>query len=84
MKKPLAHQISPDQPPHQARPEITIRELLTDQEVAEYIGGITARTVREWRAKRGLPFIRLTNKVIRVRRADLDGWLVKQRVARMQ
>jgi hypothetical protein len=42
------------------------------------------RTIRSWRTHRGLPFIRITNKVIRIRRADLDEWLARHRVAMMQ
>ena len=58
-------------------------EIFTDQTAAEYIGGIKARAVRDWRTKRGLPFIRVTSKVCRIRRADLDKWLAQHRVATM-
>lgn len=47
------------------------RELFDDDSAAAYIGDITARTIRNWRTQRGLPFIRITNKVIRIRRSDL-------------
>ena len=57
---------------------------IDDESAAAYIGGITARTIRSWRTYRGLPFIRITNKVIRIRRADLDEWLARHRVAMMQ
>jgi phage antirepressor YoqD-like protein len=30
---------------------------------------------------RGLPFIRVTPKVVRIRRADLDKWLARHQVA---
>lgn len=56
-------------------------EIFTDQTAADYIGGIKARAVRDWRTKRGLPFIRVTSKVCRIRRADLDKWLASHRVA---
>ena len=59
-------------------------EIFTDQTAADYIGGIKARAVRDWRTKRGLPFIRVTAKVCRIRRADLDRWLAQHRVATMQ
>ena len=59
-------------------------EIFTDQTAAEYIGGIKARAVRDWRTKRGLPFIRVTSKVCRIRRADLDKWLAQHRVATMK
>jgi excisionase family DNA binding protein len=56
-------------------------EILDDTSAAAYIGGIKARTIRDWRTCRGLPFIRITSKVIRIRRADLDEWLERHRVA---
>ena len=56
-------------------------EIFTDETAAAYIGGIKARAVRDWRTKRGLPFIRVTAKVCRIRRADLDRWLAQHRVA---
>ncbi len=59
-------------------------EIFTDETAAEYIGGIKARAVRDWRTKRGLPFIRVTAKVCRIRRADLDIWLAQHRVATMK
>jgi len=39
------------------------------------------RTLRLWRHTRGLPYIRITSKVIRYRRADIDEWLAQRRVA---
>lgn len=56
-------------------------QILTDETAAAYIGGIEPRTVRAWRTCRGLPFLRITPKVIRIRRADLDKWLARQQVA---
>ena len=56
-------------------------ELLTDETAAAYIGGIEPRTVRSFRMSRGLPFVRITPKVIRIRRADLDKWLARHAVA---
>ena len=43
--------------------------------------GITPRTLRLWRHTRGVPHLRLTPRVIRFRKSDLDGWLAKHRVA---
>lgn len=60
------------------------REIFDDASAAAYIGGITARTIRNWRTHRGLHFIRITSKVIRIRRADLDDWLARHRVAMIQ
>lgn len=56
-------------------------QLLTDKTAAHYIGGIEPRTVRTWRTGRGLPFLRITSKVIRIRKVDLDKWLARQQVA---
>ena len=59
-------------------------EVFDDDSAAVYIGGITARTIRNWRSHRGLPFIRITSRVIRIRRSDLDEWLARHRVAMIQ
>ena len=55
-------------------------EILTDETTAALLG-VEPRTIREWRATRGLPFIRITPKVIRIRRPDLNKWLAKHQVA---
>ena len=47
---------------------------LTEQETAAVLG-IAPRTVRLWRRTRGLPHVVVTAKVIRVPRAELDGWM---------
>jgi len=56
-------------------------EFFDDAGAAKYVGGIESRTIRDWRTKRGLPFLKLTAKVVRIRRADLDQWLANHRVA---
>jgi excisionase family DNA binding protein len=58
-------------------------EILTDETTATLLG-VEPRTIREWRATRGLPFIRITPKVIRIRRPDLNKWLAKHQVAMMR
>ena len=55
--------------------------LFDDDGAAEYVGGVTPRAVRDWRNKRGLPFLRITAKVVRIRRSDLDDWLASHRRA---
>ena len=60
------------------------REIFDDASAAAYIGGITGRTIRNWRTHRGLPFIRITARTIRIRRADLDDWLARHRIAMIQ
>jgi hypothetical protein len=59
----------------------TAAELLTDETAAAYIGGIEPRTIRSWRMSLGLPFVRLTPKVVRIRRADLDKWVARRQCA---
>ena len=56
-------------------------EIFDDTTAAAYVGGIQARAIRDWRTKRGLPFLRLTNKICRIRKMDLDRWLSQHRVA---
>ena len=58
----------------------TAAELLTDTQAAALLS-VEPRTLRLWRHTRGLPHIRLTSKVIRYRRADLDAWLGRHYVA---
>lgn len=49
-------------------------ELLTEAQTASLLN-VEPRTVRLWRLTRGLPFLRVTSKVIRLRRRDLNEWL---------
>lgn len=51
--------------------------LMTEDEVAAMLR-VEPRTVRLWRQTRGLPFIRLSRKVVRFRRADVEAWLARQ------
>ena len=55
------------------------REILDDAQTADYLQ-TTERTLRLWRNRLGLPHIRISNKTIRYRRADLDAWLSRRRV----
>jgi len=55
-------------------------ELWTDEVCAEYLS-VEPRTLRLWRNTRGLPFIRITSKVIRYRQPDVEGWLDRRRCA---
>jgi excisionase family DNA binding protein len=58
----------------QTSPANQAGDLLTDTEAAALLS-VEPRTLRLWRHTRGLPHIRLTSKVIRYRRCDLDAWL---------
>jgi hypothetical protein len=55
-------------------------DILDDRAAAAYLI-TTPRTLRLWRQTRGLPFIRITSKVLRYRRPDLDAWLDRRRIA---
>jgi len=55
-------------------------ELFNDATGGAYIG-VEARTMAVWRKTKGLPFIRLSAKCVRYRRADLDAWIARHRVA---
>jgi len=57
-----------------------VNENLNESEACQYLGGVTPRTLQEWRRKRGLPHIKLTAKHIIYKRVDLDGWLERFRV----
>lgn len=58
---------------------ISVTELLNDEQAASLLG-VEPRTLRLWRRTRALPFIKITSKIIRYRRTDLDGWLESNRV----
>lgn len=51
-----------------------IDRLLTEAQDATYLG-LDIRTVRVWRKTRGLPHIKITGRLIRYRRRDVDAWL---------
>lgn len=53
-------------------------DLLTDEQAAAILA-VEPRTLRLWRHTRGLPHLKLTSKVIRYRRSDLDEWLDRAR-----
>jgi DNA-binding transcriptional MerR regulator len=58
--------------------EASVSDLLTDNELAPMLS-VEPRTLRLWRNTRGLPFIRITSKVIRYRRTDVNAWMDRQR-----
>jgi excisionase family DNA binding protein len=68
----------------QTNQQTDVGDILTDVTAAAYVGGIEPRTIRDWRTRRGLPFIRITPKVIRIRRADLEKWLARHQVATLR
>ena len=54
-------------------------DLLTDEQAAAILS-VESRTIRLWRKTRGLPYLKLTSKIVRIRRADLDWWMEKRLV----
>ena len=55
-------------------------EYLTDSDLATLLA-VKERTLRLWRNTRSLPFIRVSSRVIRYRRTDVDQWMARRRVA---
>jgi excisionase family DNA binding protein len=57
-------------------------DLLTEEETGAILK-VSPRTIRLWRRTRGLPHTKITTKVVRIRRADLEGWMLRFRVAQI-
>ena len=70
-----AHQVKLDERTTGER----IQDILTESQLAAELN-VLPRTLRLWRRTRGLPHVKLTAKIIRYRRADIDGWLERNRV----
>jgi len=58
----------------------TAADLLTDAQLATELA-VEPRTLRLWRNTRGLPHLKLTSRVVRYRRGDIDNWLARHLVA---
>ena len=58
----------------------SVSDLLTEEDAAQFLG-ILPRTCRAWRNSRGLPHLKITSKVVRYRRGDIESWLDQHRVA---
>jgi excisionase family DNA binding protein len=54
--------------------------LLTEAQAAKLLG-IKPRTVRAWRARNGLPYVKISAKTIRFLDSDIRVWLQRRRVA---
>lgn len=59
---------------------IVAGDLLTEAQAASILT-VEPRTVRLWRKTRGLPHVKITSKVVRIRRTDLDAWMERHLVA---
>lgn len=54
-------------------------ELISTEELAEILG-LKTRTVKSWREKgKGPKFLRLSHKVIRYKKVDVEKWLEQQK-----
>ena len=53
-------------------------DILDHLQAASYLH-ITERTLRLWRSRRALPHLKITSRIVRYRRADLDSWLETHR-----
>lgn len=62
--------------PHSAVPD----DILDEGQAADLLQ-IETRTLRLWRATRGVPHYKPTRKVVRFSRRDLLSWLERSRVA---
>lgn len=71
--KPKAVQIGRDLLNCQAGPAVA-GDILDDAALAALLG-VTPRTIRLWRDRRKLPFLRITPRVVRFRWADVQRWL---------
>ena len=56
-------------------------ELLTDEQTAELIGGITTQTLSVWRCtgRYNLPFVKV-GRLVRYKRADVEQWIESRTV----
>lgn len=51
--------------------------FLNDIEAAAYIG-VSVRTFKTWRRTKGIPFVVLGSKTVRVSRRDLEEWIAQR------
>ena len=52
---------------------------LIDETQACALLGVLPRTLRLWRNTRSLPHLKITSKIIRYRRSDINAWLDRSR-----
>ena len=55
-------------------------DILTDEEMCRLLN-VQTRTLRLWRRQKGLPFLKISSRSIRYRRADIDQWLARHSTA---
>lgn len=70
---PAIVRISPPKPPTQAFPA---SPLLTTEQLAEYLGDVSTRTLEDWRRLgTGPDYVPLSPKMVRYRLAAVERWL---------
>lgn len=55
-------------------------EILSENDVVKLLG-VQPRALRRWRQELGLPYIKISSRVVRYRRCDIDEWVAKFRRA---
>jgi hypothetical protein len=50
-----------------------VSDLLNETEAAQFLG-VKSRTLRLWRARKSLPHIKISTRVVRYRVNDLNTW----------
>jgi len=63
-----------------SRPTEAAAEVFDDAGACQFLL-TNSRMLRKMRREYGLPFIRISNKFLRYRKADLIEWLARRRVA---
>jgi excisionase family DNA binding protein len=60
--------------------QLAAENYLDETGVAALLG-VKRRTVRALRASKGLPCLKIANKILRFRRADIEDWILRYRQA---
>ena len=55
----------------------SVPTMLDDKSAAAFFG-VRPRTMRLWRTRNGLPYVRVTSRIIRYRMEDLQAWMDKR------
>lgn len=53
-------------------------EILNERQVVDLLG-VQPRALRRFRKELGLPYIKISSKVLRFKKSDIDAWLDKHR-----
>jgi excisionase family DNA binding protein len=61
-------------------PANMLGDILTDEQCCALLA-VTPRTLRLWRRERGLPHCKITRRIIRYRKTDIDQWMARHSTA---